>query len=173
MGRVSRSGGAPSSNETEKRSVGPMSRTTRNPAHVIRQSKNLCHKVYDRPCVDAPLETDDVVAVLTSPLYRPPLRVERTLLSAAVDLGPEQGTRVVPEQDFGSRFRKGAPSQSSERKADRRIGMWLWGGRTSRRFRTGRDVLMNHNQRGRSLSPQREKDQKAKRPPIVGAKLLS
>jgi len=65
MGRVSRVGGAPSSNDAEKRSVGPISRTTRTPAQVISQSKNLCQKVYGRPSVAAPLETVDGVTELT------------------------------------------------------------------------------------------------------------
>ena len=73
MGRVSRVGGAPSSYDAEKRRVGPISQTTRNPAQVISHSCNLCHKVNGRLGVDASLETGDVVAALTPVLYPPVL----------------------------------------------------------------------------------------------------
>ena len=86
MGRASIPAGAPSSNDIEKPSVGPIRRITRNPTQVISQSKNLRHKEYGRPSVDCPLETGDAAATLTPPLYRPPPSVERTLLSAAFDL---------------------------------------------------------------------------------------
>src|SRR5579864_2475622 len=70
MGRVSILAGAPSSNETAKRNVGPISRIARNPAHVISHSKNLRHQLYGRPWVDAPLETGEVAAAFTRVLYR-------------------------------------------------------------------------------------------------------
>jgi len=73
MGRVSRVGGAPSSKDAEKRSVGPISRTTRTPAQVISHSRNLCHRVYGRGWADVSLETGDVVAALTPVLYPPVL----------------------------------------------------------------------------------------------------
>src|ERR1700686_4254920 len=71
IGRVSRGGGPPSSNETVTRNVGPIRRIARNPAHVISHSKNFCHKPYGRPGLDASPETADVVAVPTPVLYRP------------------------------------------------------------------------------------------------------
>ena len=86
MGRASIPAGPPSSNETATRNVGPITRIARNPTQVISQSKNLCHKLYGRPRVDASLATGAVVAELISLLYRPKHRVERTLLSAAVDV---------------------------------------------------------------------------------------
>jgi hypothetical protein len=71
IGRTSSDPGAPSSNETPTLSVGPISRIARNPPQVISQSKNLCHRLYVRPCVDDSFATGDVVAALTPSLYRP------------------------------------------------------------------------------------------------------
>jgi len=66
MGRVSIPDGPPSSNDTANLNVGPITRIARNPAHVISQSKNLCHNVYGRRlCADVSLETGEVVAALT------------------------------------------------------------------------------------------------------------
>src|SRR6266550_2516309 len=48
MGRVSRFEGAPSSNETATRRVGPIRRMTRNPVHVIRCSAMRCQNVNGR-----------------------------------------------------------------------------------------------------------------------------
>jgi len=46
---------------------------------VISQSKNLCHKVYGRRCADVSLDTGEVVAALTPPLYRPPCSADTLL----------------------------------------------------------------------------------------------
>jgi len=81
MGRISIPAGPLSSNDTASFNVGPITRIARNPAQVISQSKNLCHNVYGRLCADVSLETGEVVAALTPPLYR----VKWALLSAAVD----------------------------------------------------------------------------------------
>ncbi|MGA2643730.1 MAG: hypothetical protein ABSF15_03395 [Candidatus Sulfotelmatobacter sp.] len=67
-------GGASSSYDAENRNVGPISRTTRTPVHVISQSRNLCHKVYGRGWVDVSLDTGDVVVALTPVLYPPGLQ---------------------------------------------------------------------------------------------------
>ena len=85
MGRASIPAGPPTSNETATRSVGPITRMARDPTDVINHNKNLCHQLYGRPRVDASFATGAVVAELISVLYRPKHRVERTLLSAAVD----------------------------------------------------------------------------------------
>jgi hypothetical protein len=84
IGRVSIPAGAPSSRDTAQRKVGPINRIARNPTQVISQSKNLRHKLYDPPGVDASLVTGDVAAALTPAIV--PSRVERTLVSAALDL---------------------------------------------------------------------------------------
>jgi len=65
MGRVSIPAGPPSSNDTANLKVGPITRIARKPAHVISQSKNLCHNVYGRLCADVSFETGEVVAALT------------------------------------------------------------------------------------------------------------
>src|SRR5438034_3225864 len=52
MGRVSRFGGAPSSNETATRRLGPMRRMTRNPVHVIRYSAIRCQSGKGRADVE-------------------------------------------------------------------------------------------------------------------------
>jgi len=71
MGRVSSEAGAPSSNEICTRSVGPITRIARNPAHVISHSKNRSHSVYGLRWFDASPATADVVAAPTPVLYRP------------------------------------------------------------------------------------------------------
>src|SRR5882724_10262383 len=65
MGRVSRLGGAPSSNEIETLRVGPIRRMTRNPVHVIRCSAMRCQSVNGRSDVDVRGETEDVRVALT------------------------------------------------------------------------------------------------------------
>src|ERR1700680_2775810 len=85
-GRISSDPGAPSSNDSAKRKVGPIIRIARNPAHVINHSKNLCHKVYGRCSVAVSRATGDVVAELTSVLYRLPRRRTDTPV-AVVELG--------------------------------------------------------------------------------------
>jgi hypothetical protein len=44
-GRASRLPGEPSSHDTAKRIVGPITRIARYPTHVIRDNKNRCHRV--------------------------------------------------------------------------------------------------------------------------------
>src|ERR1700733_8162378 len=71
MGRVSSDAGAPSSNETVTRNVGPIARMARNPAHVISHSRTRSHRLYGLRWFDVSPTTADVVTVLTSVLYRP------------------------------------------------------------------------------------------------------